>query len=130
MIVNPDSSLTISRRERLQFFRPSADWLFASVAASFADRAFGVVLSGLQNDGALGVKALRAAGGTVVAQDPGSCERPQMPRAAIATGAVDFILAPDQMPIVLTQLLNRLDIRRCKAEWDAPFLISPAASHS
>ena len=39
-----------------------------------------------------------------------------------AAGAVDFVLAPDQIPVVLTRLLAQLDLNRCKARWEAPFL--------
>jgi chemotaxis response regulator CheB len=126
VIVNPDATLGLSRRERLRFFRPSADWLFTSAAASFRERTFAIVMSGLQDDGARGCVAIRQAGGTVIAQEPSSCERPAMPSAVIARGAVDFVLAPDQMPLVVTQLLARLDVERCKTQWNAPFLFEPS----
>jgi two-component system, chemotaxis family, protein-glutamate methylesterase/glutaminase len=86
IIVNPDVTLTISNRERLRYHRPSGDWLFESAAASFRERTLAVVLSGLMRDGARGTLAVRNVGGTVVAQEPRTCERPDMPRAAIATG--------------------------------------------
>lgn len=105
VFVNPDRTVALSGRERLKFFRPSGDWLFASVAESFGEHAYAVVLSGLQNDGALGAVIVRAAGGTVIAQDPVTCERAAMPSAAIATGAVNFVLAPEQIAEVLMRLL-------------------------
>ncbi len=127
VIVNPDATLTLSTRERLKFVRPSGDWLFTSAAASFRERAFAIVMSGLQNDGARGILAIRDAGGTVIVQCPETCERPEMPSASIATGAVDFVLEPDQIPLVLDQLLTRFNFDRCKAHWEAPFLaaVSP-----
>ena len=127
VVINPDATFALSSRERLSFFRPSGDWLFRSAAASFRERAFGIVMSGLRNDGALGSVAIREAGGTVIAQTPESCEQPEMPNAAISTGAVDFVLIPDEIPQVLRQLLGQLDVDRCKAQWDAPFLsaVSP-----
>jgi two-component system chemotaxis response regulator CheB len=128
VVVNPDATLTLSRRERVRFVRPNGDWLFASAAASFGERAFAIVMSGLQDDGARGCVAIRKAGGTVIAQDPGSCARPEMPRAAIATGAVNFVLAPGHIPIVLTQLLATLDLEQCRANWNEPFLRSGLAS--
>lgn len=124
VIVNPDATFALSSRERLRFVRPSGDWLFRSAAASFRERAFAIVMSGLCDDGALGTVAIREAGGTVIVQHPDSCERPEMPSAAIATGAVDFVLAPDQIPLVLRQLLSQLDLDRCKAQWEAPFFVS------
>jgi len=130
VIVNPDATLALSPRERVRFFRPNGDWLFTSAAASFRERAFAIVMSGLQDDGALGCVAIHKAGGTVIVQDPRSCERPEMPIAAIATGAVDFVLAPDQMPIVLGRLLGQLDVERCRARWDAPFLSADSPDHT
>ena len=127
VIVNPDATFTLSSRERVKFFRPSGDWLFASAAASFRERAFAVVMSGLQNDGALGSVDIHDAGGTVIVQAPGSCEQSEMPLAAIATGAVDFVLNPDQIPLVLRQLLAQLDLDRCQSQWDAPFLSAATA---
>jgi two-component system chemotaxis response regulator CheB len=121
VIVNPDGTCDLSKREPLNFFRPSGDWLFATAAASFRERAFAVVLSGLQNDGAAGVVAIRRAGGMVFAQEPSTCGCPAMPAAAIATGSVDFVLSPDQIARVLAQHLMQLDVQRCKAEWNAPF---------
>ena len=121
VVVNPDATVTLSHRERVNYVRPNGDWLFLSAAASFRERAFGVVLSGYQNDGSEGALAIRAAGGVVFAQDPVTCERPDMPTAAIATGAVSFVLAPEELATTLTDLVRAVDVRRCRAEWDAPF---------
>jgi two-component system chemotaxis response regulator CheB len=50
------------------------------------------VLTGTGRDGDAGVSAIKAAGGTVIAQDPETCEFLGMPAAAIATGCVDYVL--------------------------------------
>jgi two-component system chemotaxis response regulator CheB len=121
VVINPDATISVSQRRRVRSFRPSANWMFESAAASFRERAFAVVLSGFQNDGADGVVAIRRAGGTVIVQHPDACEHPDMPRAAIATGAVNFILDPDQIPVVLTTLLNDVDLQQCRLEWESPF---------
>ena len=57
--------------------------------------AFAVILSGTGSDGALGIQAIAEEGGVVFAQDPASAKFDGMPRSAIATGCVDFVLPPE-----------------------------------
>ena len=73
------------------------DFFFKSLAADLHERAIGIVLSGTGSDGSLGVCAIKDAGGMVMAQTPESTEFDGMPRSAIATGLVDYPLAPQQM---------------------------------
>jgi two-component system chemotaxis response regulator CheB len=124
VVVNPNATLTLSDRARLGFFRPSADWLFESAAASFRERTFAIVLSGMQNDGAKGAQCVKAAGGTLIAQDPQTCERPEMPSAAIATGAIDHVLGPDAIAMMLRRAVAAVDVARCRAAWAAPWLVA------
>jgi two-component system chemotaxis response regulator CheB len=77
--------------------RPSATHLFASVAHVFGPRAVGVILTGMGSDGAAGLLALRRAGGKVLAQDEASCVVTGMPAAAVAAGAVDQVVALDEL---------------------------------
>jgi two-component system, chemotaxis family, CheB/CheR fusion protein len=70
------------------------DAFFHSLAEDQTNCALGVVLSGADSDGAAGTLAIRAEGGINFAQDE-SAEFPQMPHAAIAAGAVDFVLSAE-----------------------------------
>ena len=92
LLVNPDSTLTLTQTELVHFVRPSADLLFESTAASYRDRAIAVVLSGSGHDGAMGVKAIKKMGGTVIVQDEKTSEFFGMPEAAQQTGLCDFVL--------------------------------------
>lgn len=71
---------------------------FISLAADKGSKAIAVVLSGLGTDGSEGVRAIKKAGGMVIARDPETAEFNSMPRSAIATGMVDYILEPEEMP--------------------------------
>lgn len=77
------------------------DYFFQSLAADQRERAIGVVLSGTGSDGTLGVRAIKDAGGMVMAQSTASSEFDGMPRSAIATGLVDYQLPPSEMPAQL-----------------------------
>ena len=92
LLVNPDRTLSLTQTELVHFVRPSADLLFESAAASYRERAIAVVLSGSGSDGAMGVKAIKKMGGTVIVQDEKTAEFSGMPEAAVKTGEVDFVL--------------------------------------
>jgi two-component system chemotaxis response regulator CheB len=105
LLVNGDGSLTLTQTELVHFVRPSADLLFESVAASYKDRAVAVVLSGTGQDGAMGVRAIKKMGGTVIAQDEHSAEFGGMPAAALKTDSVDFVLSLEEIPGALVKLV-------------------------
>jgi two-component system, chemotaxis family, CheB/CheR fusion protein len=77
------------------------DFFFRSLAQDQRDRAICIVLSGTGSDGALGVRAIKGEGGMVMAQNPETTEYDGMPRSAIGTGMVDFVLPPQEMPAKL-----------------------------
>ncbi|HCM25334.1 MAG: chemotaxis protein CheR [Treponema sp. GWB1_62_6] len=93
----------------LQLMEPSAprgqrlpiDFFFRSLAQDQRERAIGIVLSGTGSDGTLGIRAIKGEGGMAIAQDPDSLEYDGMPRSAIATDLVDFVLPPADMPACL-----------------------------
>jgi two-component system chemotaxis response regulator CheB len=91
----------------LRGHRPSADVLFQSVAKSVGPHAIGVILTGMGEDGAEGMLAIRAAGGHTLAQDEASSVVYGMPRAAVERGAVEKVLPLGEMGAYL----NALDAR-------------------
>lgn len=93
----------------LQLLEPAAprgqrlpiDFFFRSLAVDQHERAIGIILSGTGSDGSLGVRSIKAEGGMVMSQNPESTEYDGMPRNAIATGLVDYVLPPAEMPAQL-----------------------------
>ena len=84
--------------------RPSGTVLFRSLAAEFGSSAVGVVLTGMGSDGAVGLQALKQAGGTVIAQDKSSSVIHSMPNSAITLGIVDAVLNPQEIAATLSKL--------------------------
>lgn len=78
--------------------RLAVDHFFRSLAQDQGERAIGIVLSGTGSDGALGVRAIKEAGGMVMSQAPETADYDGMPQSAIATGLVDYVLPPAAMP--------------------------------
>src|SRR5205807_8269727 len=64
------------------------------------------IRTGAGSDGALGIKAVKATGGIILVQDPAEAEHPSRPRAAIATGIVDFVLPISQLATQLVALIR------------------------
>ena len=84
--------------------RPSADRLFTSIAASGDARHIAVVLTGFGADGSFGTRAIRAMGGTVIAEDESTAAFPDMPGAARQLGHVDFMLPLEHIAFAISQL--------------------------
>ncbi|HEX6958818.1 MAG TPA: chemotaxis-specific protein-glutamate methyltransferase CheB [Ferrovibrio sp.] len=109
-----DRHLGVSSREMLQVsdaapldgFRPSANYLFSSVAQHFGAAAAGVVLTGMGRDGTEGLKALRKAGGRVIAQDEATSVVFGMPGSAISAGVVQEVLPLPEIPFRLAGLAS------------------------
>jgi two-component system CheB/CheR fusion protein len=87
------------------------DRFFQSLAAYKRDSAIGVVLSGNETDGTLGLKAIRAEGGICFAQDEESAKYEGMPASAIAAGCVDFILPPRNIAMELARIARERSVR-------------------
>ena len=111
-LIPPRTSMTI-RGGHLQLTEqdPGAlhlpiDGFLASLGEDQGHRAIGIILSGTGSDGMRGVRAIKDAGGMVMVQAVPDAKFDGMPRSAISTGLVDFILPADQMPQALLQFVQ------------------------
>jgi len=93
----------VSEPKGHQRYLPSVDVLFSSAATIFRRRLLGVVLTGMGNDGAKGIQAIKSNGGTAFAEAEESCIVFGMPKEAIATGLIDQVIP---LPMVCKKILQ------------------------
>ena len=92
------NKLYLTDKEKIKGPHLTINTFFNSLAADYGKKGIGVILSGLGADGTEGIKAIKKAGGMVMARNPETSQFGSMPSNAIATGVVDFVLEPSLMP--------------------------------
>ena len=88
------------------------DYFFRSLSEDLKEKAIAIILSGTASDGTLGIKAVKGEGGMVMVQEPDTAKYEGMPRSAIETGLVDFILPVEKMPEHLMRYIKNPIIRK------------------
>jgi two-component system chemotaxis response regulator CheB len=106
LAVTASDSLSLRHEAKVRFVRPAADVLFRSAAAVYGARVIGVVLTGGDSDGTDGLRAIRAAGGVTVVQDPEEAQAPDMPWNALVLADPDYRVSLDTMGSLLTSLVT------------------------
>ena len=104
LLVEDDRTFALSVDPKVNYSRPSIDVLFESASEVYGALLVGVVLSGANEDGANGLKAIQDRGGLAVVQDPASAEMPYMPQAALAVVQADYTLLPEQIGALLCKI--------------------------
>jgi len=106
------------------------DFFLRSLAADYSERAICVILSGTGTDGTLGLKAIKEKGGLVIVQSPDEAAYDGMPRSAITTGFVDFVLPVAKIPEIMANYgAQKLVVglrQSIAADDDAPDWLAPA----
>ncbi|HEY1945991.1 MAG TPA: CheR family methyltransferase [Bryobacteraceae bacterium] len=108
-VLPPNAVLTIQRgflelAPRMERFVMTIDGFFRSLAADQKNRAIGIVLSGMDSDGALGLKAIKGEGGISIVQAPESARFPDMPVNSIEADHVDLVAPPAEIARELARL--------------------------
>jgi two-component system, chemotaxis family, protein-glutamate methylesterase/glutaminase len=98
-------TLVLSAEPPLNGHRPAIDPLFRSAAREFGSRAVGVILSGVLDDGAAGLAAVKAAGGKTVVQTPSDALYEGMPLAAIRRAQPDHVVPAVEIARLLVELV-------------------------
>lgn len=101
-----DGTVRLGDGPRENMTRPAIDPLFRSAALSYGSRTVGVLLSGMLNDGASGLWAIKQCGGTAIIQHPLDAEADQMPLAALEVVAADQVAPASDLGRVLTELVR------------------------
>lgn len=91
-LIMRDGQLHLAEPQQARGTRVAVDLFFRSLVASQRSKGVAVVLSGTDGDGAVGIKRVKEQGGVTIAQDPDEAEHDGMPRSAIETGMVDWVL--------------------------------------
>ncbi|MGH7018751.1 MAG: chemotaxis protein CheB [Brevundimonas sp.] len=105
LLVEADGCLALSSDEAVNYSRPSIDVLFESAADAYGEGLVGVILTGANEDGALGLAAVAEAGGLAIIEDPASAYARPMPEAALAACATASLMSLED----IAELLKGLD---------------------
>jgi two-component system, chemotaxis family, protein-glutamate methylesterase/glutaminase len=112
-----DDHVVLSEGPTENGHRPAINALFRSVALSFGSRAIGVLLSGVLDDGVLGLEAIRSRGGTTIGQVPEDALFPALPTNAHNAGVLDRQVPAADIGAVLKELSQR-EIKEVETEPD------------
>lgn len=126
-VISPGSNLAVvngvlqvTRLEKQPGSRLSFDFLLKSLALDCGPRVICIVLTGTGSDGSVGLLAVKANGGFVIAQDPAEAAADGMPRSAIATGRVDLVLPVADIPAAIVKHVHSHDAPEARMVPDAP----------
>ena len=101
-----DGQMRLGRGPRENMARPSIDPLFRSAATAYGSRVIGVLLSGLLNDGAAGLEAIKRCGGIAIVQDPADAIADEMPLSGMAAVTVDLAVPSARLGDILSELVR------------------------
>ncbi len=98
------NTFSLSTEEMINNSRPAIDITFETSAYVFKEKMIGILLTGANKDGALGMKAVADHGGMTIVQDPKECVMDTMPKAALSLTPVDHILRIEELISFFKQL--------------------------
>jgi two-component system, chemotaxis family, protein-glutamate methylesterase/glutaminase len=97
LIFRKDKTIDLSVTSRLHFVCPAVDYTMLSIQEKMYKQVVGIVLTGMGHDGTKGIEYINSINGITIAQSPDTAPIATMPLSAINTGAVQFILTPQEI---------------------------------
>jgi two-component system chemotaxis response regulator CheB len=97
MYIELANRIALSTEDTVNHSRPSIDLSFITAANAYREKLIGIILSGANRDGALGLKKVHDNGGVVIVQDPAECEVKTMTQSALQLTRVDCVYTTDQI---------------------------------
>lgn len=107
LLVEKGATLSLSSEEEVNFSRPSIDVLFETAADAYGSKVAGIVLTGANNDGAAGLRAIAATGGVAIVQQPDQAFASLMPQAALAACPTAQVMSLDKIARYLVSVPGR-----------------------
>ena len=104
MLIEENFTLTLSADEKVNFSRPSIDVMFETAAEAYGKNLIGIILTGANKDGSVGLRSIKRRGGITIVQNPKNAAFPEMPTAALALHAPDKILSLEDIGAYLMTL--------------------------
>lgn len=104
LLIENDETFSLAVTERVNFARPSIDVTFECAAEVFGPHMIGMVLTGLNADGAIGLKKVKELGGIAIVQDPSDAEAPEMPKNALKKTKADYVVPAEEIAGLLMKL--------------------------
>lgn len=104
LLIENNKTFSLDASEKINFSRPSIDVAFQSAAEIYTTHLTGLLLSGANSDGTIGLQKIKHHGGKVLVQNPQSAVVSIMPESAIENVVVDEILHPEEMAQYINQL--------------------------
>ena len=107
LLIEKDKYFSLSLEPPVNFSIPSIDVLFESASACYKNKLIGLILTGANSDGSLGLQVIHNNGGLTLAQEPLTAEVDFMPKSAINLHCVDYVLPLNNIALFLSQLINK-----------------------
>jgi two-component system chemotaxis response regulator CheB len=108
LCVEVGNSFALSTEEMINNSRPAIDLTMETCAYVFKEKLIGILLSGANKDGAMGMKKIKGYGGLTIVQDPAECTIDTMPKAAMAMTQIDYVYTVDK----IIKFINELHVHQ------------------